>query len=546
MWVLGVNAPPAGWHDAAACLVDAHGRVVAFSEEERLSRRRHSLFRGPKQAVRFCLESAGISPGDVDVVAVGWDGAWMEAGRAHDSREALHAAIGWERSTQAGAEVVNVPHHRAHATCAFHASGYGRAGVLIVDGNGEREATSVWSFEHGREPRLLRWWPTAHSIGYAYDAASRWLGFSLLDAGKTMGLAAYGRAEGLDAPALVDLDDGDYRLLVTDPEGAQPENGRELAQQYKRIVRAWERRFAEIAEAGSPAAPAAELHLNPAAVKVAHCAQAMVEQTVGWLAEATRALAGVPELCLAGGVALNCSTNGQLAAPIYVPPVPHDAGVALGAAWSVSPPRERLQLSPYLGSDPGLVTEEVGIDGLARREWDAELVAGLLVAGQVGALVEGGAEIGPRALCHRSLIALPRPADVGGRLNRLKHREPWRPFGPVALESSASGLWAGQGTLHDYMLGAAPVTEAGRAAAPAVVHVDATTRPQRVRDRDRTRIADLLRELERGGVPGVLVNTSFNDRGEPIVNSADDALRAFQAMDLDFLALEDEVLIRES
>jgi carbamoyltransferase len=96
------------------------------------------------------------------------------------------------------------------------------------------------------------------------------------------------------------------------------------------------------------------------------------------------------------------------------------------------------------------------------------------------------------------------------------------------------------------MLGAAPVTEAGRAAAPAVVHVDATTRPQRVRDRDRTRIADLLRELERGGVPGVLVNTSFNDRGEPIVNSADDALRAFQAMDLDFLALEDEVLIRES
>jgi carbamoyltransferase len=229
MWVLGVNAPPAGWHDAAACLVDAHGRVVAFSEEERLSRRRHSLFRGPKQAVRFCLESAGISPGDVDVVAVGWDGAWMEAGRAHDSREALHAAIGWERSTQAGAEVVNVPHHRAHATCAFHASGYGRAGVLIVDGNGEREATSVWSFEHGREPRLLRWWPTAHSIGYAYDAASRWLGFSLLDAGKTMGLAAYGRAEGLDAPALVDLDDGDYRLLVTDPEGAQPENGRELA-----------------------------------------------------------------------------------------------------------------------------------------------------------------------------------------------------------------------------------------------------------------------------------------------------------------------------
>jgi carbamoyltransferase len=538
MWVLGVNPE---FHDSAACLVDGEGRVVAFCEEERLNRRRHSFFRSPELATRLCLQQAGISWEEIDAVAVGWDSDWIDWRGDEDG--ALWRALGWEGPLSRVPQVIHVPHHRAHALGAFHGSGFERAGVLVVDGNGERESTTIWECRRGAEPRLLRSWPISQSLGYAYYAASHWLGFSPFDAGKTMGLAAYGRARDVEALPLVELESGDYRLLVGDPAESETVDLRERRLQHKRITRAWKQRFSEIAGTEAPSLQAPDLQGDPTAVKVAHAVQTMVERTVTFLAALTRELTGVEELCLAGGVALNCSTNGQLPGPLYVPPVPHDSGVALGAAWAVSPPRQGEQLSPYLGSDVGVAEGPIPNGETSRRDWEPELVAQLLLEGCVGGLVEGRAEVGPRALCHRSLIALPRPIEVRHRLNAIKHREKWRPFGPVALADSATGLWEAQGALHDYMLGAAPVTDAGRAAAPAVVHVDGTTRPQRV-GRDGGKIAALLQVLEHDGHPGVLINTSFNDRGEPIVDSADDALRTFQAMDLDFLVLDEDVLIR--
>jgi carbamoyltransferase len=528
-------------------LVDENGVVVAFSEEERFTRRRHSLFRGPANAVAFCLATAGIAPSEVDAVAVGWDMPRLLPDHVFDAREFLRGALAWP-TAEPVPELVFVAHHRAHARCAFHASPFDDAAVLVIDGSGEDDATSIWRCSSGVAPSLERSWPIAASLGHAYTGASRWLGFSLFEAGKTMGLAAFGRSTHLEAPSLVDLSNDDYRLDIAFAEtwgGATPFQA--LERQNRAIGRAWRQRFTRIAGKRRPSATSDALHSDSRAVAVAHVAQQMVEASVTWLAAKARALTGQAPLCLAGGVALNCTANGMLPGPVYVPPVPHDAGVALGAAWDVCPPLNRGEvLTPYLGARTGrLDTEaELRARSLRAEPLDVDRVAARLLCGEIGAVAVGRAEIGPRALCHRSILALPRPAAVSARVNRVKHREPWRPFGPVAFADSCEELWEDVGLLSRYMVGATRVTQAGRAALPAAVHVDGTTRPQTIDREHDSMIGAILQAVERRGAPPVLLNTSFNDKGQPIVNDVHGALDTFVAMDLAFLVLDDRIVLK--
>lgn len=541
MWILGVNAPPTGWHDTAACLVGPDGEIIAFSEEERFNRRRHSLYRKPLGAARFCLEQAGISAADIDVVAVGWDSEQLYPRRFTSDADFLAYAVGLDFGERVP-EVVRVPHHQAHAASAFYASPFRKAGVLVVDGHGENESSTIWTYEEGAEPRQERTWQRTASLGYAYDAASVWLGFSFLNAGKTMGLAAYGRARGVEAPSLVGLDGDDFRLAVP-PMAETP--GRATAEtvkeQYETVVARWRERYASIAGADGPSVPEGRLADDPRSVLVAWTAQRVIEESVTHLASLARKAAGVDALCLSGGVALNCSTNGTLPGPVYVPPVPHDAGVALGAAWTVRPPRRRTAaLSPYLGADIH-GPEPLDTSGLLASCLDIDEVTTLLLDGRVGAVAQGRAEVGPRALCRRSIIAVPNTTDVTTRVNTLKNREQWRPFAGVSRPGFGARLWEQQEYLSRYMLGAARVTDTGRELAPGVVHVDGTTRPQVLHGDEAPVVGAVLDRMEAQGAPPVLLNTSFNDRGEPVVNTAADALAAFRSMDLDFLVLGDEL-----
>lgn len=549
MWVLGINAPLAGGHDVSACLVDGSGAVVAFSEEERFSRNRHAPFERPWNAADFCLASAGIRREDVDVVAFGWDAPMMSPHRFPDAAEALRLGLGWTGLRRVP-EVAHVRHHLAHAISAFYASTFREAGVIVADGSGEQESTTVWSFREGQEPVLERSWPRGDSLGFAYDAASRWLGFSFQEAGKTMGLAAYGRARGVAVPDLVDFAGGTYRLrvrsLLGDVIGASVKPDYQvLWEEYEKIVGAWRGMFAEIAGAAAPKVPIDELDNDPAAVLVAHTAQVLVEQTMSWLAEMTRTETGLEALCLAGGVALNCSANGLLPQPVYAPPIPHDAGVALGAAWHVCPPEVRQPLSPYLGwsVDGTLDGSGLDLDGLRREELSASRVTDLLLEGRIGAVAQGRAEAGPRALGHRSILAVPGPG-MRDRVNGIKRREPWRPLGPVALAGFAAGLWADQGDLNRYMIGAAAMTETGREVAPAAVHIDGTCRPQVLRGGEAPLVEAVLTAMAQAGAPPVLLNTSFNDKGEPIVNTAAEAVAALRRMRLDFLAIDDALFVK--
>ncbi|MCA1674589.1 MAG: nodulation protein NodU, partial [Actinobacteria bacterium] len=287
----------------------------------------------------------------------------------------------------------------------------------------------------------------------------------------------------------------------------------------------------------------AELPDDPAAVRVAAAAQCTVQHVMVGLAALARKAAGAQALCVAGGVALNCVANGMLGEPVYVPPVPHDTGVALGAVWTVVPPTSSAQLRPDLGFPISSVPHDTLADAVAVggriqvADLDLSAVLDRLAAGQIGAIAQGRAEIGPRALGQRSIIALPRPAAVADRLNRLKGREPWRPFGPAVLAGHGDHWWEQREHLARYMVGAVPMTEQGTALAPAVRHVDGTTRPQLVRPAESGLLHHVLAAMTAAGLPPVLVNTSFNRRGEPIVNDARHAIAAFLAMDLEFLLL---------
>ncbi|MEV0357667.1 carbamoyltransferase C-terminal domain-containing protein [Nocardia sp. NPDC050697] len=531
-YILGVNAGSYTYHDAAACVVDGRGEILAFIEEERLSRIRHAPnVRFPIFAVARCLQLAAIDPGEIDAVAVGWneprhhrlgDGRW-----AFDSPRELLAALGIQRSRLP--DVYFVPHHLAHAVSAFYGSDFEEAAVAVVDGNGEDESTSIYRAQRGQPLIRLERWPQIHSLGHLYEAASDWLGLGKRGAGKTMGLAAYGADLDLDDPGwIVPLGDQLISALGDDARA-----------DYESTRPRWRKRISDYAGASGPRHRAAELHMDGTAVRVATAVQRTTEHVMRWLTDRARALANTESLCLAGGVGLNCAANGLLPQPVYVPPVPHDAGVALGAAWSLVPPRTAQLLSPFTGGAPG--NAEAGREIGASQPLDVDSVAELLLRGAVVGICRGRSEVGPRALCHRSLLASPVHVDMRDHMNRVKRREGWRPFGPVT--HGPSDLWKPTGFLERYMIGATTLTDSGEGTIPAVRHVDGTTRPQQLMREDERFIADVLDELVKRGHPPVLLNTSFNGPGEPIVETADQALRCAARLGVDAVVAEEDLVL---
>jgi carbamoyltransferase len=532
VWVLGINARPANLtHDASACLVDERGAIVAYAEEERFVGVKQALRMGPRNAVAYVLRQAGIGPKDVDVVAVGWDVPYVAHVKGlswnfDTTAEWLRELLGWEVTWRTAPHVVFVRHHVAHASLAYHGSGYDSAAIVITDGNGEDDSISIFHALPSGHLVRKEVWPTSHSLGWMYDAATKFLGFEWTESGKTMGLAAYGDRAGMEP----------WPLMVEDPtDFLQPPFKIPTGHDHQSIVREWLGLF-EGHAGGLPSLPRERADQDVRAVHCAHSVQRSLEQQVLRLVAHARLVTDEQNVCLAGGVALNCSANGLVADPLYVPPVPHDAGVSIGAAWSVVPPVDRTPLSPYLGPLPSLaMPSRTDLRGLHAQAIDPAQVREALDAGRVGAIVEGRAEAGPRALCHRSILASASPEQMRDHVNRIKSREPWRPLGPVGLETAAGTMWRDRDHLTRYMIGGVAVTEAGRAAMPAAVHVDGTSRPQRLGEAGAAFVRSLLEGED------VLINTSFNGRGQPMVNTGREAIDTFRALDLDFLVLQDRL-----
>jgi len=589
--ILGLSAY---YHDAAAALV-VDGRVVAAAQEERFTRRKHDAG-FPAHAARFCLDHAGLRLRDLDAV-VFYDKPFLKFERLLETylacaprglrsfvasmpvwlKEKLFLKAELRRRLDELCGPWGTPppllfseHHRSHAASAFYPSPFESAAVLCLDGVGEWATTSAWLGD-GTSLRPLWEQHFPHSLGLLYSAFTYYTGFKVNSGEyKMMGLAPYGTPRYADAICehLVDVKpDGTFRLDMRYFD-------------YATGLRMTSERFHALfgAPPRDPAQPITQHTMD-----VAASIQQVTDEIVLRLARTLRDETGARHLCLAGGVALNCVTNGRLVRErvfddVWIQPAAGDAGGALGAAlvaWHTknadvarSPARPDGMSGALLGpqaSDEDLATflREQGLphETLPDDTALAERVASLLADGAVVGWVQGRMEFGPRALGARSILADPRRPDMQRELNlKIKFRESFRPFAPAVLEERAGDVFEIDRP-SPYMLVVAPVADRPpdgslppgegferlrhvASALPAITHVDYSARVQTVDAGTNPRFRRLIETFgQRTGVP-VLVNTSFNVRGEPIVCTPADAYRCFMATAMDHLVLGRHVLDR--
>jgi carbamoyltransferase len=520
MRVLGVNAI---FHDPAAALV-VDGEVVAAAEEERFSRRKHgkrpvpfSAWELPDLSMRWCLREAGLAPQDLDAVAYSFDPALAKPVES-DPWDHLRLTYA-ERAPQFlaaalpgldPAQVRFVPHHVAHAASAGLASPHRRSSVLVLDGRGESASHLAGRYRDGAL-EVLAAQQLPHSLGLLYESLTDHLGFlRSSDEFKVMALASYGRPRHLEELRELVRATGDGGFVAEELDWSR-----------------WAPRRVDDGTWGGD-------HADLAASVQARLEEVLVD-LARWLHEQT----GDRVLTMAGGTALNCVANSRIwrESPfeeVWVQPAAGDAGTALGAALQVSADGGEVPApmpSAALGrgwSDDALAAElrRAAVPFTTPSDLAGE-VADVLAADGVVAWFSGRSEYGPRALGHRSLLANPIKAQNLERLNDVKGREQFRPVAPMVLADRAPELFSGGPVPSPYMLFVHDVAEDWRARIPAVVHVDGTARIQTVDDATNPGIAALLRAFAaRTGVP-VVVNTSLNTAGRPMVDDPREALELF-------------------
>jgi carbamoyltransferase len=551
MITLGLNYSQ--MHDSSACLV-RDGELLFAVAEERISRLKHDS-RFPAHAIRACLDFAKIRADQIDEVCVGWQ--TPAATYRHDLR--LYATGQWPvsylnvlNSTRQFASMWHqngggnpftrqfgptkaryrfVDHHRAHAISAYSYSGFDDSAIVVMDGRGAWEATSIWHGIKGRVyPVLTINWPD--SLGLFYASFTAFLGFvPNADEWKVMGLAPYGKP-GVDLSMFLDLRSEPYKanaglLHLT---GSNPYSG-------------WP------ASLGSPREPESEitdLHKD-----IAYAVQDLCEKAMLNLVQLALQKTKSRNLCLAGGVALNSKANGKIAAAgivnnLFVQPAASDDGVALGAALDpFLDGGQRLPLNPmrhaYFGPcfDDDAIASTLSTYKIRASHLSdpAATAAEFLSQGKILGWYQGRMEFGPRALGSRSILADPRDPEMNAKVNNaVKFREWWRPFAP-SFKKEAAPDYLESAYDSPFMILTAQVRPQMRQVIPSVTHVDGSARPQTVEQHINPLYYRLIDEFgKRTGVP-VVMNTSFNLRGEAIVHTPTDAIRTFFSSGMDALIL---------
>lgn len=522
------------------------GRLTALAEEERFIRKRHARDQLPVEAAACCLASAGIAMADVDAIAT----SWVQADPANVQRDMQIALLAhpyfaggrrprWEP----------VMHPIAHATAAYHTSGFDEATIISADGVGDAVSTLV-GHARGGTITVRRQYPISESLGLFYEGLTRYVGFRFGQEGKVMGLAAYGEADEEWMPFALD-EDGGYRTGLSPLGADRPDYG-------PPIIRAWKARVEE--RFGPPRPPRylynrATARLDAAVVPderqqhVAASGQRVLERVLLHVIGAAVRETGCRDVVLGGGVGLNCTANGAiwrsgLVDRLAIFPASGDAGTSAGAALAVAHAAGEYQVraleSASLGpgfedGDTRAVLHDAGVP-YTDVDDITENVADLLTDGHVVGWFQGRAEFGPRALGNRSILASPLARSTHHRVNAIKNREQWRPLAPSLSPAAADTYLVDPGPSR-FMMSACAVRESRRDDIPAVVHVDGSCRPQILVDGAPARYRRLLDRLAERGHPEVILNTSFNLANEPIVHSPQDALRSFYTSGLDALAI---------
>jgi len=573
--ILGLSGAVA--HDPSAALY-VDGKLVAAAEEERFVRDKHAKNRMPYESAKFCMAFAGIAPSDVDAVAIPfapirltekarWHYAkryWYAPDRALDAiltgnrrYDRYRKRIEW-CLTQLGfdlrkIEIVPVEHHLAHASSAYHCSGFQeKTAILGIDGKGEYATTFFGYGENGRIHKIKEFYDP-DSLGGLYGAITEYLGFEMLDGEyKVMGMAPYGDPNRYDFSRLAKFEKGE---LIINTEYANviglrryKEKGKGYYFSPKLIDWLGPKREGDIAD---------DPYIHYAASMQKLFEDIALQMMDYYLSDVLRETG---RLAFSGGGALNVKLNQKIIArpevrELFVQPASGDSGTAIGAAAYVSVQRdvpvEKME-HVYLG--PSYSNEDV-IAACARHpakpQWQKiddvpQRIAQILVDGNPVAWFQGRMEFGPRALGGRSIIGCPSAAGVADRINaQIKFRERWRPFCPSMLDTVGPGMLQ---SAHPapFMTFTFEVAEAWKARVPEVVHEDGTSRAQVLKREYNPRYYDLMLEMERLTGNGVVLNTSLNRRGEPMICSPTDALNMFLGSDLQYLIMEDILIVKGS
>jgi carbamoyltransferase len=552
--VLGINSV---YHESAAALL-VDGKLVAAVEEERFNRIKHGKpaefdnpHQLPERAIRFCLNHAGLTAADIGHVAYSFDpklrrkqyrAEWWDPRLEETFRLRLgqvRGAVEELLGRSLGPRLHFVPHHMAHAASAYFPSGFDRAAILTIDGIGETAGSSL-AKATGHRIQSVETFEYPHSIGFLWEVFSGYLGFSHYDASKVMGLAAYGDPEVFRQQFLSILRTDEVNYGVAEEFlGFHPGGLARLQAMF-----------------GPPRHEDAEI--LPRHADMAAALQAATDAAVTALVRRVKHRVPFDNLCLAGGVALNCVTNDLVRrsgefSNVFIPSAPHDAGTAIGAALAVhcakdKRPPQRGYSTPYLGpafkrSDILAAVKSAGLTA-RRSKSPARDAADMIADGKIVAWFQGRMEFGPRALGNRSLLADPRRPDMRDILNqKVKHREDFRPFAPSVLAEHADEWFeiGAHSASHEFMLFACPVKADRRDLIPAVLHKDGSARVQIVSRKSNPRFHELISRFHaKTGVP-IVVNTSFND-SEPIVCVPTDAIVTFRKSGIDALFMDDMFL----
>lgn len=586
MYILGISC---FYHDSAACLV-ADGQILAATQEERFTRKKHDP-RFPRNAIEYCLAEGGITVHDLDYV-VFYDKPLLTFERLIMSyltvapkglrswvaampqwlKQKLYISKITYKELGYGGDTLYTEHHEAHAASAFYPSPFGEAAILTIDGVGEW-ATASYGFGEGKNITLLKELHFPDSLGLLYSAFTYFTGFRVNSGEyKLMGLAPYGtpRYKDLILSELVDLkEDGSIRLNLSYFD-------------FLGGLRMTNKRFAALF-GGLHREPESEI--NQREMDIAASIQAVTEEIILKMANHVYKETSQRNLCLAGGVALNCVANGLLLREgpfenIWIQPAAGDAGGALGAALSVwhrflgndrpDPKGSDGQQGSYLGPSfsNSIVKTFLENNGYPYHELNGEIkartIAELIAAGKIVGYMAGRMEFGPRALGARSILGDPRRVDTQTVMNlKIKYRESFRPFAPTVLEEKASEYFKIDRP-SPYMLLVADVLKerrlpqpskdgvpmlerlkVKRSDIPAVTHLDYSARLQTVNHKDKPDYHEIISEFEKLTGCAVIVNTSFNVRGEPIICTPEDAYRCFMRTDMDVLVIENFILFKK-
>ena len=540
--ILGmIGNPGTDCHNSSAAIV-VDGKVIAAAEQERFSRRKHATGEAPYEAIQFCLNEARLSLDEIDAIAISWEPDNVHPTLTDSEKKEIMKKLFPKNFFLYQKDILPckyVKHHISHLTAAFYQSGYKEAACLVIDGQGENEAITL-AYANGDKIEVLKTFPISKSLGAFYDAAAGYVGLGYDVPGKFMGLAPYGIP---NQEPIIQFDSEKAEFVCKVNEINERDSFYQTREKYIDYFEKNNYPFSR-AEVGKTSVAEMMAYSNFAA-----SIQKNLDDIILNIAKYLKRTTKSDNLVMAGGVTLNCTSNGHIDrakvfSNIFIYPAANDAGCSVGAALEVARQEgvfglqlpERLETA-YLGKKYSTQDIEVVVNNCKfekiyyeDNEVLANKIAKELAANKIIAWFQEGFEFGPRALGARSILANPGVRENVNRVNIAKERELWRPLSPIVIDSYYQDVFIDDSpyNMSEFMLKTCEISEKWISKIPAVVHVDRTSRPQYLKRETNSKLyAVLERFREITGIP-LLINTSFNIKKQPIINSPRDAIIAFE------------------